>query len=82
MHLKQIEIESGKYNLKLKSQKPNEKVWVVALFSTIFVLLNLIACTCEINFEHKPKFGSKLGCAMGLLFMLILEIRWFLKQKD
>ena len=70
--------------LSLMSQKTNDKMKVLAVISTIFMPLTLIAGIYGMNFQHMPELGWKFGYPMVLLAMLIIGIGigCFLKQKD
>ena len=80
------EILSGMIDLYLSpmSQKTNDKMKVLAVISTIFMPLTLIAGVYGMNFQHIPELGWEFGYPMVLLFMLVIGmgIGWFLKQKD
>ena len=80
------EILSGMIDLylSLMSQKTNDKMKVLAVISTIFMPLTLIAGIYGMNFQHMPELGWEYGYPMVLLAMLIIGIGigWFLKQKD
>ncbi|MBT7202319.1 MAG: magnesium/cobalt transporter CorA [Deltaproteobacteria bacterium] len=80
------EILSGMIDLylSLMSQKTNDKMKVLAVISTIFMPLTLIARIYGMNFQHIPELGWEFGYPMVLLFMLVIGIGigWFLKQKD
>lgn len=80
------EILSGMIDLylSLMSQKTNDKMKVLAVISTIFMPLTLIAGIYGMNFQHMPELGWELGYPMVLIFMLIvgIGIGWFLKRKD
>ena len=80
------EILSGMIDLylSLMSQKTNDKMKVLAVISTIFMPLTLIAGIYGMNFQHMPELGWEYSYPMVLLAMLIIGIGigWFLKQKD
>ena len=77
------EILSGMIDLylSLMSQKTNEKMKVLAVISTIFMPLALIAGIYGMNFQHIPELGWEFSYPMVLLFLLIVGIGWFLKRK-
>ena len=70
--------------LSLISQKTNDMMKVLAVISTIFMPLTLIAGIYVMNFQHMPELGWELGYPMVLIFMLIvgIGIGWFLKRRD
>ena len=80
------EILSGMIDLylSLMCQKTNDKMKVLAVISTIFMPLTLIAGIYGMNFQHMPELGWEYSYPMVLLAMLIIGIGicWFLKQKD
>ena len=77
------EILSGLINLylSLTSQRTNDKMKVLAVISTSFMPLVLIAGIYGMNFQHIPELGWEFSYPMVLLFLLIVGIGWFLKRK-
>ena len=67
--------------LSLMSQKSNVKKKVLAMLSTVYAA-DSNCCTYGMNFQHMPELGWEFGCPKVLLFMIIIGIGLFLKQKD
>ena len=56
------------------SQKTNVKMKVLAVISTSFMPLVLIAGIYGMNFQHIPELGWEFSYPMVLLFLLIVGI--------
>jgi magnesium transporter len=79
------EILSGMIDLylSLMTQKTNDRMQLLAVISTIFMPLTLVAGIYGMNFEHMPELHSEYGYPITLAAMLCLGvgIGFYLKRK-
>ncbi len=70
--------------LSLNSQKSNEIMQTLTVFSAFFLPLTFLAGIYGMNFDYMPELNHKLGYPICLLIMLIIVIFiyfWFKKKK-
>lgn len=70
--------------LSLMSQKTNDQMRILAVISTIFMPLTLIAGIYGMNFEHMPELGWDFGypVVIGVMALIGGGIGWFLKHRN
>lgn len=69
--------------VSLSSQKTNEVVRILTIFSVFFLPLNLIAGVYGMNFEHMPELKHVFGYPMALAGMFLVAAGiyvWFKKK--
>ena len=70
--------------LSLSSQKTNDVVKLLTIFSVFFMPLTFIAGIYGMNFENMPELKMKYGYFATLFFMLVVAIIifiWFKRKK-
>ena len=71
-------------HISLSSQRTNEVMRLLTLFSVFFLPLNFIASIYGMNFQHMPELGWTLGYPLVLVIMLSVALGiylWFRKKR-
>jgi magnesium transporter len=66
------------------SQRTNEIMKVLTLFSAIMLPLTFIAGVYGMNFEHMPELATKHGyfVVLGAMLVVAVGMFWLFRRKD
>jgi magnesium transporter len=70
--------------LSISSQKTNEVMRILTVFSAFFLPLTFVVGVYGMNFEHMPELHQKWGYAGVLIFMLLITVlifQWFKRKQ-
>jgi magnesium transporter len=69
--------------ISLTSQKANEVMKVLTVFSTILLPLNFVASFYGMNFDHLPGLHSPIALYLlvAFMFMLVIGAIWYFKKR-
>jgi magnesium transporter len=69
--------------LSVVSQRLNEVMKVLTIFSSVMLPLSFIAGIYGMNFEYMPELGWRFGyfAALGLMLVVALALLWFFHRK-
>jgi len=69
--------------LSLSSQRTNEAMRVLTVFSAFFLPLTFIAGIYGMNFQHMPELTWRLGYPIAMISMVVISvgIYWWFKRK-